>query len=168
MFPIITLTLKGLTPAKLALMRKAEALKSAEQPLKVMVKDFYETELGWFKSKGEGRWKPLSVAYAQWKHQAHPGKPIMRLSDAMWREFTGQPGHARVTRSSAKIYIRGVDYWKLHHYGSGDSRRKGVGNVPARPLLSPRVMQRRKKVWFSLLTDWFTKRQLNRNLRLKL
>lgn len=149
--PHPVLQVKGLKGIKEHLKRRIKRIENLREPLGMIAKDFYAMERDWFESKGGGRWQPLSKGYAAWKRKTHPGKPIMRLTDKMWSEFTGKPGHMTIDRFSLRIRVIGADYWTLHNKGSKMKR------IPKRPLISP-VLEVRQKAWSQLITRWLSAR----------
>lgn len=147
--PIVTV--KGLSGIKTRLKLRIQRLENLREPLEKIAQDYYSMEREWFASKGGGRWVPLSKNYAEWKRKTHPGKPIMRLTDRMWGEFTGKPGHYRIDRFRLQVRIINADYWTLHSKGSA------AKHIPKRPLVSP-LFQGRKIVWRNLITRWLAAR----------
>ena len=142
---------RGLKQAKDHLKRRIKRIENLREPLGMIAQDFYSMEREWFASKGGGRWQPLSKNYAAWKRKAHPGKPIMRLTDKMWSEFTGKPGHMTIDRFRLRIRVVGANYWQLHNKGSK------AKHIPKRPLISP-VLDVRKQAWSELITRWLSAR----------
>lgn len=139
-----TITLKGVKEAQDYLKKQAQRLNDVRNALARIAQDFYRVEREWFDSQGGGRWRPLSPRYAQRKAKFFPGKKILRRTDKMYREFTGQTRHFKVTRHALDINVLGVRYWLAHE--------EGAGRMPQREVISPWVAQR-VDTWHQMVTD---------------
>jgi len=92
-----------------------------------------------FAAQGPG-WAPLSPAYAEWKQQHFPGKPILQRTGALYGAMTSA---SRFGGSQSKIsgdtlsIAPTVPYFRFH--------QQGTGRMPARPMidfseLEPKVL----------------------------
>lgn len=154
MQPILTLQLRGVEGLTGTIKRRIQRLESFATPLTAIAQDFYAVEREWFRSRGGGRWVPLRPSYAAWKRRSYPGRPIMRLTDRMWGEFTGRTKHYRINRGTLVIQVQGAPYWKKHHRGGRGTR----GWIPRRPLLADSITRRRMRTrrWHNIVTEWLT------------
>lgn len=81
------------------------------------------------KDPQEGKkWAPLSARYREWKSQAYPGQPILRLTGRMQDRTRIRPEAARGIFSARM----GADYGSYH--------MTGTSKMPARPWLGIPVM----------------------------
>jgi len=126
-----TLTLKGVSTVLNWKVKQVKRLTNLTVPLKQIAKEWYALEQQWFNSEGGGRWVPLSPSYAAYKATAAPGKPLLRFTDKMYKEFTGQPGHYDLTSTSLQIYVLGVPYWVEHEDGFPAT------HLPQRKVIAP-------------------------------
>lgn len=99
-------------------LKATELLEAAEQSQ-------FESE-GAF---GSGGWKPLSEAYAAWKEQHYPGKPILQREGALFDSLTEQaaPGAIRDIFPNFMQFGTSVPYAVFH--------QEGTDTMPARPPL---------------------------------
>lgn len=74
------------------------------------------------------KWAPLSARYKEWKSQAYPGQPILRLTGRMQDRTRIRPEQARGFFSATM----GADYGRYH--------MTGTSKMPARPWLGIPVM----------------------------
>lgn len=137
--------LKGLNEAQDYIKQQIAKLNEQRRNvLAAIARDFYKLEQQWFDSEGGGRWRPLSKRYAVRKAKAFPGKRILRRTDKMYREFTGQTGHFKITRNRLDINILGVQYWIAHE--------EGIGRLPQREVITPWVAGR-VDTWNDMVTQ---------------
>ena len=106
------------------------------------VQEAFDTEGG---STAAGRWAALSPGYKARKEKSHPGKTILRRSDALMRSLAGgagsieEIGAQEMTVGSALSTPSGR--WNLgliHQEGTDD------GRVPARPIIDLSDQQRKE------------------------
>lgn len=141
----LTIQLRGLKDAETFV--KAQIAKLKEQRTKALeriARDFYKIEKQWFASAGGGRWRPLSPRYAARKAKRYPGKPILRRTDKMYKEFTGATGHYKISRNTLSIMILGVNYWIAHE--------EGLHRTPQREVITPWIAGR-VDTWNDLVTQ---------------
>jgi phage gpG-like protein len=56
-----------------------------------------------FASEGDGRWAPLSAAYADWKAQHYPGKGILVRTGRLLAAATGRSSELHLAMSSSEL-----------------------------------------------------------------
>ena len=84
---------------------------------------FHEFEAQNFASND---WTPLSPDYAKQKAKTHPGKPILRRTDALFKQLT-VTGGIRVTKYTIAIGAQGpAARYGIYH-------QTGTNRMPARP-----------------------------------
>lgn len=149
-----TYTLNGIQAVRQWLIIQTSFFKNLNKPLEQIAADFYDTERQWFESEGGGRWKPLSPRYAAWKNSVFPGKPLMRMTDRMYREFTGETKHYQLRNGSLSIYALGVPYWIEHDEGRPDTR------LPQREIMAPWLEQRIPH-WHDIVTNYISSQFTN-------
>lgn len=73
-------------------------------------------------------WEPLDPDYEARKAQRYPGKPIMRRTDALFNQLTGDAGIKRVTQSEIELGAGGQAgiYGGFHQVGAGVPQRKVI------------------------------------------
>ena len=79
-------------------------------------------------------WAALSPKYARWKALHHPGKPIMRLTDALHDSLTQRPmGVERINSHSAEF---GTDVPYAHWHQDGTSKMPRRAVMAETPILA--------------------------------
>lgn len=84
-----------------------------------------------FASKGMGRWKPLSPAYARWKAWNYPGQPIMVRTGALREQLTQRPFGVEQMSADRARFGTNLPYAAYHQLGGWVS-----GQPPRRKVIS--------------------------------
>jgi phage gpG-like protein len=107
-----------------------------------------------FAQQGSPSWKALSPAYARRKARNHPGKTILRLTDALYNSLTraGSPGAIReitttLLRFGTSVEVNGYNLGLIHQAPSQSS------NMPKRPML--RLNKPAKSLIVNAFRDYF-------------
>jgi phage gpG-like protein len=134
MFPIVNVKVEGLPKLESAFKALADGWVDLRRVEPKAVKLFQNIERQEFASSGgrSGGWTPLSPAYAARKAKTHPGQPILRRDDNLFKALTQQTGET-VKRPEK-------DHLELGATGRsgqiGSWHQIGGGRLPARPLLA--------------------------------
>ena len=85
-------------------------LRDMREPLKDILKQFYEVERLNFEHEGtEKQFRRLSPQYAAWKAAHFPGKTVLRLHDNLYAALTGgEPKDKSKARPIRKITLDGL------------------------------------------------------------
>lgn len=103
-----------------------------------LAEDFYSIERAQFASEGRfasAGWAPLSSAYAARKARLHPGKTILRATDALFESLTGGAGSTRRITND-EMYLAGAAHGIFH--------QRGTRRMPRRRPVELRIQDRNR------------------------
>jgi hypothetical protein len=126
------------------LARMSLDLDDFREPLEEAGGAYYDAIKGEFARQGQygpQKWPALSEWYARWKATHHPGKTMLRLTDALYRSITDKgDAHAIYELSSHTLRLGtsletptgGWNLGLIHQLGAPRAR---WGPIPARPII---------------------------------
>lgn len=107
--------------------RFAEVLSDWRPVFQAIVDDWIKSETAQFSTQGAygfgKQWQPLSDAYAKWKDEHAPGKPLLVLTGSMRNAVL----HPTVEMTKTRLVIR------VDHNPAGAAIRGKLGGVVASP-----------------------------------
>ena len=137
-----------------AFTRLAIDVKDFTLPLRASEEVIEQSTRRQFAQQGQPAWKKLKPTYAARKARLHPGKTILRATDALYNSLVraGSPGAIReVTatqlRFGTSLEVNGWNLGLIHQMGRKDK------TLPARPML--RLSSTSKRLIVDCFVDYF-------------
>lgn len=129
----VTFTIMGDVVLARALSRFGDGVRDFSPVWEQIRNDFVrigEEQFGTEGARSGQPWAPLSPTYAAWKEKHFPGRPILRLSGALWGQMSVGTGlFVDITPMSMLIYPT-LFYAAIHQQGSPRT------NMPARKVVA--------------------------------
>jgi len=127
----------------------SQFIKTFKPALENIADQIHNEEKQVFSSGGsfDGRkaWVKLSDKYAARKNKIAPGKPILRLTDKLYKQATGKDGIYEVSDTKMETGVN-LPYARVHQYGYSEK------NIPARPYLTIGKTQQGK--WNAIMNKY--------------
>ena len=124
--------------------RVALDLTDFTQPLRESGEVIYDAIRDEFATQGQTqtpKWPALSPRYAAWKARHYPGKPMLRMTDALMRSITGRGAQGAVYELSTHTLTLGTDIetptggWNLGLLHQQAQHQQGHLQIPVLLLL---------------------------------
>lgn len=128
-----TFSFEGEVQIDRTLARFVDALEDARPLWENLAGRFARAEARQFSSEGaygSGGWPALSPAYAAWKANAYPGKPILERTGALKRSLTVRPFGVEVIDATSAAFGSGIEYGKYHQAGGGNLPQRRPVELP--------------------------------------
>lgn len=137
-----TAEVEGVPVLDRAFNRIDEHISDLRSAWPAVAQEFYAIELEQFESQGaagaSGRWVSLSDAYERFKVRAFPGEPILQATHALKDSMTSPD-------ALDSVFIPEPQQLTLGTRREGArAHQRGVGRLPARPIISLTEAQKRR------------------------